>query len=166
MSTFAAIYDFEGQVEAAFKAFLEAAGLTAIDADTVEFQKARPRVNVVFQCGPALDHMVQTYDGVFRHDIFSGTLALEIITAARTASEVSTHKEYRAKVRNAMAKARQNMTMTNLALVYINTDGSTTPSVDPENGVEESQMNFAIRFGILSTAWPANAEEAGEPEEE
>ncbi len=167
MSTFAAIYDFEGQIEAAFKAFLEEAELTANDADVVAFQKARPRVNVLFQTGAALEHMVQTYDNVYRHDIFSGTLVLEVITNARTSDENLRHKQYRAKVRNQMAKARQdNIELANLRLLYVNPDGSTTPAIDPENGVEESQLSFAIRFGIKSEAWPTNAEDAGEPAEE
>ncbi len=160
MSTFAAIYDFEGQLEAAFKEFLEDAELTASDPDDVAFQKVRPRVEVVFQVGPATDqNLYRTFDNIFRHQIYTGTLGLRVITNARTDSETANHKTYRAKVRNQMQKARQSIEMTNLKLLYL-TPQASTPSIKPEDGVEESELQFSVTFGILPAAWPATEEEA------
>ena len=159
MSSYAAIYDFEGQLEDAFRDFLNEEALSAISPNTtIDFQKIRPRTETMFVEGGADDaHRFQTYDSIYRHDLFRGTLNLQLITATR--ADGNAHAEYRAKIRNMMARAKQDVTMDNLELRYLVPTGC-SPSIAPQDGVEESTMTFAVTFGVKQSAWPATAGEA------
>jgi hypothetical protein len=159
MSSYAAIYDFEGQLEDAFRDFLNGEALAAIAPNTtIDFQKIRPRTETMFTEGGADDsHRFKTYDGIYRHDLFKGTLTLELVTATR--NDGTAHAQYRAKIRNMMARAKQDVSIGNLELRYIVPTGN-SPSIKPDEGLETSTMTFAVTFGVKQSAWPATAEEA------
>ncbi len=168
MSSFAAIYDFEAQLEAAFIDFLNTVSVAAMGPDAlIAFQKATPRTEAMFTEGGAIDtHRFQTYDGNYRHDLYQGSLTLRLITRPRTKDgEANTaHSTYRAKIRNMMSRAKQEVEMDNLELRYLVPSGN-SPSIKSEDGYEMSTMTFQITFGIKTGVWPADAETAYSTEE-
>jgi hypothetical protein len=152
MSALATIYDFETPIESAFAALLAAQGLTAkATADSIDFQSDRPRVEVQFNVTGANDsRQFACPDGVHRHDLYSGTLTLAIITES---GADTTHAEYRAKVRTAMSGA-YSASMADLEIRYL-VPQSSTPAVRPEDNLQVSNLTYEVRFGIKPTAWPA-----------
>ena len=157
MSTLAEIYDFETPIEAAFKTLLTDAGLTSkTSADEFDFQKTRPRVDIQFTINGANDSRRFTCpDGKFRHDLYSGTLTLAVVTNPRTVNGivVTTHTAYLTAVRVAMSEA-ESASLTDLEIRYV-VPQSTTPRVTPEDGMEVSNLIYDVRFGIKPGSWPA-----------
>lgn len=164
MSSFAEIYDFEGQLETAIQAALVASPfelVVKVPNDTIDFQKERPRVELLVNEGGADDsRRIFTYDNAKRHDLYNATITLQLYTATR--NDGHPHAQYRAKVRSAMALIFQtqiNAALTNLEVRRIVPTGA-TPTIKPEEGYEESAMTFAIVFGVKTSAWPADEAEA------
>lgn len=156
MSTLAAIYDFETPIEGAIKTLLTDAGLTVkTPDDAIDFQKDRPRVEVMFAETGANDSRRQICpDGKYRHDLYRGTLTLAVVTAPRTddGEQTTTHQEYKAKVRQVMSDAYA-ATLDDLEIRNVIPAGS-TPRISPEDGVEVSNLLFNIEFNVKETSWP------------
>jgi tetraacyldisaccharide-1-P 4'-kinase len=156
MSTLAIIYDFETPIQAAFKALLTEAGLSAFTPDdTIDFQKDRPRVEILFTDSGANNSRHQICpDGKYRHDLYKGTVTLAVITNPRTENgeQTTTHQEYKAKVRQVMAEA-YTAELDDFEIRYVTPAGS-TPKISPEDGVEVSNLVYNIDFNIKATSWP------------
>lgn len=149
-------------MEAAFAAALRDAGLTV--ATPLEFSSLkleRPRVDLMFNPGPARQsfHLVS---GVKRNATWTGSLNLVIVCDGEGWGSAQ-HRAYRASVRNVMATLLNTINSLNDAqdakryLPYhtVNNivDMGTTQQVKVEDGIEESQMQYAVEFGITLGAW-------------
>lgn len=156
------LYDFETAMENAFAFAMRDAGLTvATPRDFATYELSRPRVDLMFQSGPAKQsfHLV---NDVRRNAAWSGTLNLVVVCDGEGWGSVA-HRTYRAKVREVMATMLgciNSLNDTNDAKLYLPhhtvnniVDMGTVQQVKATEGIEESQMQYAIEFGITHSAW-------------
>jgi hypothetical protein len=157
MSAEATIYDFERIISTAAAQVFTNAGL---DAFTVysdpKFQKARPRVEVVFRAGGEASPKREAImiDGSRRASAFKGELSLHAITDP-TPTGKNTHGEYRAKVRSIAAVLHWTINETLLANHKVNWMVETTTShgIRTQDGYEQSTITFAVDFSVQANAW-------------
>ena len=157
MSALATIYNFEGAIQQAAVDLLVAGGLAAFGPDDeIDFTKDRPRVEVAsFTVNGANDsRQFICPDGVARHDTYSGTLTLAIITDTKTDDQAAanSHNTYRATVRAVMSGIL-SASLTDLELRYCTPQGSTT-KISPQENMDVSNLTYELRFAIKTTAWP------------
>lgn len=131
--------------------------LTDLVLSSVEFQKKRPRVEIIYQHGQETGHV---YPPVCRPDVWTGNLMVGIVTAAVAAS----HEHHRARVRNVMTLVRtalyNDRTASTDALLPWHgildlEDSGTAPATEPQEGYYLSNITYAIKINIRPTAWPA-----------
>lgn len=157
------IYDYENAIEAAFKALLEAEEIAAfVSLDELDFQEARPRVEVFCSPGQETGHYHPT---LFRADSFTGTVMLRIVSNPKATTRE--HSDYRATVRDIMAgsraefKADRDLVDASALLPYHSildvVESGTSPNYEGEGGVVESAVTYQIKFNIRPSAWPAGA---------
>jgi len=156
MSSLTTIYDFETPIQVAFIALMESNGLTAIGPDSpMTLQDERPRVEVMFTESGARDTRRQNCpDGVFRHDLYTGTLTIAVVTNPRTQDEAqnTTHATYRAAVRQAMSGA-YSAALDDFVIKSVIPTGA-TPKISADEGFEVSNLTFSIEFCIKPESWP------------
>jgi len=156
------IYDIETAIEAAFKTlFEEELFATYVTNDAASFQKERPRVELMFALGGETGHH-STASDYYRPDAFSGSLAVAIITPADDQGTAQ-HAQYRARVRNLMAKCRTRFrsdSEADDALLPYHTimdvvESGTAPAYAPEDGHYISRINYELKTNIRPAAWPS-----------
>jgi hypothetical protein len=151
------IYDFEVIVPVAVQTVLTAAGLTAMTiADTQDFQKTRPRVEVVYkhtgEAQPQRKAMLD--DGSKRTSCFRGELKLHAITDADAAGKLA-HSEYRAQVRAAVAVLQDQLNGSALANHNIQfiTSGNEETGVRSADGYQQTTFSFQVDLSVQQDAW-------------
>lgn len=124
---------------------------------SVDFQKKRPRTEIIYQHGQETGHV---YPPVCRPDVWTGNLMLGIVTAPVAAS----HEQHRARVRNVMTLVRtalydDRISSTDLLLpwhcILDMVESGTSPATEPKDGYYLSNINYAIKINIRPEAWPA-----------
>lgn len=156
------IYDIETALEAAFKTlFEEELFTTYVTNDAAEFQKSRPRVEIMFALGSETGHN-STHSTYYRPDAFNGSLVVAVVTPADDTNGTAQHAQYRARVRNLMAKCRTRFKSDadgDDALLPYHTvqdvvESGTAPAYAPEDGVYISRGNYELKLNIRPDAWP------------
>lgn len=155
------LYDPESAIEAAVKSVLEDQGLVAVTvADSPEFQKARPRCEILFQNGAESGHAFILPDASIRADVWAGTLQLACVTSATSAPGVSAstqHRQYRAQVRSVCAGYFRTLKSPEVLPFHIIMDveeSGTSNEYKPQDGLWASNISFAVKYGIRPDAWP------------
>ena len=149
----AALYDFEGILEAAFATALRAAGLKATTSvDYVDFHKDRPRVDVFFTPGATVmpPRMLPDASGILHNVAFTGTLTLSCITGVKNEDKAA-HAQYRAVVRSvADTLAAQTNLVGGLTNHAINSVlfGGADDVYNPRSGFEFSSDSYMVAFTI------------------
>ena len=161
------LYDFEAQIEDAVAAVLSASDMQVVTPRTAgKFQKARPRIEVLFQTG----HAKQSYhviNGANRNASWAGSLTLTIVTqpgdpdTSGNPDSSEVHRQYRARLRNLMATSVVTLNgsdaSNNRYLPYHQiqnvVENGTTPKYATDKGYEMSTITFAVDFGIHKDAW-------------
>lgn len=167
------LYDFEGIVEAAGKAVLEAQGLNAATTlEAPQFQKVRPRVEIRYTHGAGLNRFVAIVDGaVVTPETAAGLTAAQLFYARRetawqcglefrllTAADMAVHSEYRAEVRAALAQfwlLINGGVLTRHKLELGQDKGSSGVLVAPEEGIYRTDMSFSGSISVQQDAWAA-----------
>lgn len=171
----AAVFDFERVFELAAKALLTAnnikaftsqmivtsgsadgdAALVAQGWDIINFQKDRPRAELIFTPGAG---QKQPRVAVFNGNEFpvetawKGQYKIDLITGA----DMRIHAAFRTMVRFVMHTQLLTINGPYLDLHQIQSfhaDNGTSPVMKPEDGVFQTTMLFEIDFGILDAAW-------------
>ncbi len=162
--TFDQCYDIEGAVESALKSFFTSQEIAAYTTnDIAELQKTRPRVEVVLQLGNENGHnsAIAPY---YRPDTFSASLLIGVVTNAKDDNTGTVeHAQFRARVRNAMAKARTLLkadadgddTLLPYHGILDIVESGTSPAYEPQDGHYISRINYSLIINIRPDAWPA-----------
>lgn len=162
--SFDQIYDIETAIESAFKAFFTSQEIDCYTTnDASEQQKKRPRVELMYLHGSEAGHN-STASNYYRPDTFLATLVVAVVTNAK-GDEVGTaeHSQFRARVRNAMAKSRTLLkadadganTLLPFHSVMDVVESGTSPAYQPEDGYFISRINYELKTNIRPDAWPA-----------
>jgi hypothetical protein len=167
------LYDYETAIEAAVQTILVAADIptyASFSPAELDPPRPRPRVEIELQTGAATGHR-STSTEVYRPDSFTGTLSLTVIT--NTSDEISSteepinagaraHAQFRALVRYHCGGIETTLTDdanagdTMLPYHSVNRfiEAGTSPTINTENGLLASQLNWEIHFNIRPEAWP------------
>lgn len=155
-----AIYDFETLIPAAVKPVFVDAGLKVwIISDDPEFQKIRPRVEIVYR------HMGEEKprrwanlpDGSRRGAAFIGELKLHAITDADIPGKIS-HATYRVTVRNFLAAGPfQDLINGSDLLPFHKIQwlemGNEETGVRTNDGYQQTTFPFSVKLSIQRNAW-------------
>ena len=153
----AALYDFEVLVPAAVKTLAVAAGLnTWTISDTPDFQKIRPRVEIVYQHNGETSprRVVKLDDGFKRAEAFQGELKLHAITDADDPGK-TVHSAYRAAVRAFCATLGDLLNEGYLPHHKIQwcQSGQEQTGVRTQDGYQQTTFPFKILISIQHDAW-------------
>lgn len=157
-------YEFEERIEAAFKTFLEAE-ISGISVLTARSNAALVAPLVVL----ALDHQgpvdnengpLCTHNSVVKDYFFIGTLRLHVRTLRQSDATVSDqHRSLRSKIRASLYDSPRpsDGVNANLTLHFLKSirEASTDHQAEPEDGFDDSVMDWAITYSIRDAAWPA-----------
>lgn len=151
-SSIISLYEFEDAIETAVKALMTTNSITAYrqrDTTTV----VTPYVDIQLTAGGGIEHYHGFTDGSRRPDVFSGSLAVGIVTD-RGVNAVS-HSTFRATVRNIIAGFMENINPLLSYHAILNVlEAGTSPTLLTEENQDRSVVNFAIQFCIRTDAWP------------
>jgi hypothetical protein len=155
----AALYDFEVIVPTAVKTLAVAAGLNAWTiSDTPDFQKIRPRVEIVYQHtgeqSPRRVVKLDDVDGFKRAEAFQGELKLHAITDADPPGNTA-HSAYRATVRAFCATLGDLLNESALPYHKIQwcESGQEQTGVRTQDGYQQTTFPFKILISVQRDAW-------------
>lgn len=147
------LYQIEGTLETAFSTLLTAQSVTN-HVSRATASKTAPFVDVQVSLGEATGRFTKDNDGTLRDSSFAFTLALRVVT--NRLDDATTHKTYRAKIRNVIAQYVDNV---NGALTYHAVAEmhhvQSTPEIEDENDLDVSAMQFIGVIDIKNDSWPA-----------
>jgi hypothetical protein len=161
-ANFTEIYDFETAIESAFETLCNEAFIDTSSSNTKkDFSDKIPRVEFVLQLGGEAGHNSTTTPH-HRADTFTASLTGALITLPQqddTATR-SQHAEYRATIRNIMAKARRELSDNRADLLpYHNildiVSSGSSAQYQSEEGHWMTRMNYEIKFAVRPDAWPS-----------
>jgi hypothetical protein len=163
------LYDFEAAIETGFKnlflAELEAVAVVTTSDKAATFSEHRPRIELECTVGGEAGHHRPALP-YYRADAFTAQLIVTVVSNTRP-DEVGTseHSSFRASVRNLMAKAptllkanrdAANDMMPHHAVHDLVHSGS-TPSYETEDGYFATSIQYDLKFGIQTDAWPVDS---------
>ncbi len=161
------LYDFEKWIELGIQTVLEAdpwdlskdQQRVFTTQDTGDFQKVRPRVELMFATGAwdqQREYPLDAQDGlgqVRREVAWQGELHVQVISE----SDITVHTPFRTAVRAAMSSLVRTVNVPAI-LPYHNisrvTTRGSTPAIKPEENLYLTTMIFGLQFSINATAWP------------
>lgn len=169
----ASIYDYETPIEEAFAYLFGAAGISIYTpanaafvtdewkeanpdlADYIfsaedEFQKQRPRLQLMVQTGAATKHL-ETVSGKYRCDAFTGQILLLLVTDYN----VIQHRAYRAQIRAIMSEADVDTSLMPHHDLEMCVESGTSNEMKSDDGLMESTLSYDILFNIRPTSWSA-----------
>src|ERR1017187_9389800 len=166
------VYDFDGAFETAAKSVLTGMQLKVFTTqDKPDFQKERPRIEIKFTLGAGLQRFVPIINGAIATpatpDVTPALLFFCRRESARafnaqfdliTAADISSHADFRAQARNALAQLWQLINGAALPrhCVQLSRDGGSSPIlIAPEQGMMKTEMSFGGTISIQQDAWPA-----------
>src|SRR6056300_192883 len=151
---FETVYDVETAIEAEFAALPDS---MTVYKSRATASKATPYLNIQCLIGEETGRMTVDNAGTFRNSAWNFQLLVGIVT--NRADDSTTHKTWRAKVRKICADWVARLTQLNSTLDYhvignITGVGSSY-SVDNENDVDITVLEFSGFVSIRPDAWPA-----------
>ena len=152
-SDYVTLYQIEGALESALSSVLTTASVTH-HLSRGTGTKTAPFADVQVTLGAASEHMTQDNDGTWRDDFFSFTATFRVVT--NRLDDATTHKSYRAKIRNALATYAGAL---NTALTYHQvadlTHQQSTAEIVQDDDLDVSAMEYSGKVKILEDSWPA-----------
>jgi hypothetical protein len=151
------LYDFETNVPDAIVPAFTAAGLQAITLSIApDFQKPRPRSELFFRPGPAVNPpRIMLVDGKRVIAAYEGDLEITSITDTIAANKL-THSAYRAAIRQLMeldaVRTACNLATSPYKLDFVMPAGS-TETVKTDEGYELSRLTYRVQFSIKQDAF-------------
>lgn len=161
------IFDFETILPAACKqALLDAGDLTVLGqslpmnvwiiSDPPEFQKLRPRVEIVYRSSGESNprRIVFLPDGTKRGSAFNGELKIHAITDADVPGKAF-HAAYRAAVRERLARLQDSVNGVTLLLHKIQwlEPGNEQTGIRTADGYQQTTFPFQVMLSIQADAW-------------
>jgi hypothetical protein len=156
MSAATDIYAFETLFPDALKTVLTAAEIKAFTlSDTVNFQKDRPRVEIVFHPGAGREQFIQV-NGDPRETSWAGEFELLLVTEA----EVNTHLAYLTQIRSTLhgvfGQINDYVLTRHIIQPFIR-DGGTVSQWTPQDGCFISRLTVGVDYSVQADAWAALA---------
>lgn len=157
--TFAALYDFETQIEAAVSDVLTAGGVTVGATARSTELLASPCVEVVCNLnGPwpgGNSTRLYSVGGDYRPDQFSAAVLVTVLTDRKR--NASSHGTFRGNVRALLYQFVSKFTGSNLPYLAIMdfTETGSSQSQDESRCLDVTFLSWEVRFAILPTAWPS-----------
>lgn len=154
------LFELRTASEEAIRATFVAMQFTAITRANapVDFQKARPRIEIKCSIGAATGHRFFCPDNIARYDRWRLSLALQCITAPDNDGTSALHEVFTSRVRNTVATLAQqswsdlvNFPLHRLAEPFRDTGDQST--LKTEEGVEYTVLSFSNVICIRETAW-------------
>jgi hypothetical protein len=148
------VYDFENQIEAAAKLVFADADLTcripADDSDDSDFQKVRPRVELVMTLGAGAQRWKPDD---YREQAWKGSIRLHVLTS----EDPVQLRSYLSQVRAVMATLPASI-QTNHAPVYVVVFkpirwAGESPIYRPQDGFFAVTMNYDFDFCVKTDVW-------------
>ncbi len=157
MSLASEIYDFETIIPSAVvEVFTEAGlpGFTILDAQ--QFQKTRPRCEIVYKHGgeSTPKRLKKMDDGSTRVSCFNGELKIHAITDADVAGKAS-HSTFRAEVRNICASLQARLNSIKLikhSIAFV-VGGTEDHGVRSADGFEQTTFSYNLDISVKPDAW-------------
>ena len=152
------VYNIEKELEDAVSTLFSDLLTTYTAQSPPEFQKARARVEVEAVLGAGKGHLVQASQSGFSEDVedaWDATVTVWLVTEA----DAVTHGSYRAQVRYWMAQlpsliATGNTTqLVNHCITGPMKHTGSSPTMEPEDGVFHTQMNYQTIVSVHQDAW-------------
>lgn len=154
-SDYPTLYQIETALESAVSTLLTAQSVTNYAARATD-TKTAPYVDVQVSLGEATGRLYVDNDGLARDASFNFSLALRIVTNRN--DDVTTHRDYRAKIHNVIAQYGGNI---NGALTYHKVaeihHSQSTPELQEDDLLDQSAMQFSGVVDIANDSWPAAA---------
>ena len=154
MPAFETLYQFEDHLEGAFQTLFKAAGINhAYRIREQAAERSTPRVELAVSIGGATGNAT-VRNGKQRHREWDFTLEVGIITDRRHSS--ASHSEFIGKIRAIMEDLLSNLdasALPNLAISHF-AHGNASPSMEPQEGLDITEMSYTGRFQIRPSAWP------------
>lgn len=122
-----------------------------------EFQKQRPRVELIFNAGTATGHLFNASgSGTFkdyRTDAYEGTLMIGVITKAN----ILEHRAFCARVRKLMGDTWDDLATEHTPYHLINKclESGTSHEYAAQDGLFRTTITYDTHFNIRSDAWPS-----------
>ena len=158
MATELQIYDFENAFEEAVRSLLEANELTVqTRQNQLKVQSVRPRVQVAFQLGADQQHWrMAPVTGHKRNARWVGVLMLTVVNNLTDTGQAL--REFVAQVRAICSDLWVNLHGSDLlpyhAVNSVVGAGTSTASVNQEEGIEFITLAYNVDFNIRTSAWP------------
>jgi hypothetical protein len=148
------IYDFERVLETSAKAVFTTAEVAAFTSqDTFDFQKNRPRVEILFTPGAGRQQYHVLASGNLVETSWSGTFRVQVVTRA----DISIHSEFRAEVRGIMHALPWTINevepMMHHCLHRIVDGGTSGMEIAPEDDLMKTTLEFQVDFSVQADAW-------------
>lgn len=155
---FETVYDVETAIENAVATeFGNAPDSMTVHKSRATSSKTAPYVNIQCLLGEETGKMTQDNAGTFRNCAWNFSLLVGVVT--NRADDAGTHADWRARARKILADWVARLTELNSTLDYHvigNVEGTgTSLSVDNENDLDISVLEFAGHVSVRSDAWPA-----------
>lgn len=162
------LFAFESALEAATRSILQAAGLPDTYVTQSNAELPPSYIEVTVQPGSGINEAVRTVGTdstqVFDYDFYDATLTLRIVTQRTDDQPVlpsgvaTQHEAWAAGVRVALREAANPYTEARLPYHAVKTIRplGTERGLEPPPFLQDfTRLDFALQFGIRSTAWPA-----------
>jgi hypothetical protein len=154
------IYDFESILPTAIKPILVNAGLSVwIITDNPQYQKARPRVEIVYRhIGEEVPRRwsATLSDGTRRGVAFLGELRLHAITDADAPGKL-THAIYRTQVRSLLAAGLIENSVNEVELPFHKIQwiqpGNEDTGIRQQDGYQQTTFPFQVKLSIQANAF-------------
>lgn len=160
-----AIYNFKGNFDKATCQVLSAAGCDALFLERgLKLLKLSGRIELTFDLGEALNtHTLP--DGSQVYDYYNGRLRLRVLTARRQSASFpetgvrEIHDQMVCGILDALEERKGPFTEVNLPWYKVNTIRplGTRSDFNVIDFEDFTDVDFALEFGIRSTAWPVAA---------
>lgn len=158
------LFDLRGQLESGLSAAVAVELSKYTRENSVALQLNRPRFEFVVKIGQPLGHRRIFADGVRRYDMFNFSFACTVTTPAAAApadgeaQENKLHQQMIARAEsafNGLNQATKNVSEAWPVLtVMMLRGGGHSPALKPQEGSEQTTLNYSGHFGIRPEAWP------------
>lgn len=151
--------DKRGLLEAPIAAGLAESMATFTRINGVSFQKGRPRYELSIKIGAPLGHKRILSPTDRRYDMFNFTMSVKVTTApSNNPLNNNLHAQLVARVDGYFEQlalaSKDDLEGFRLITILMIRGSGIQPSLNPEEGTEQSTLSYSGQFGIRPDAWP------------
>lgn len=154
-ASFEVLYAFDENMNDGFKALLTAGGFNTKERGDKD-ELVTPYAAVDFVTGAARDQWKLMDDNSQRPKSFNGKLTIGFRTNRGVAAQDGVLKAYKANTRKLFYDIQTNFVEANFPYYQVQRmmEAGTSPTLEAENDLDISGMEWDVIFGIRADAWP------------